>query len=225
MLRLALLAAVGLLLSACQKPQTVIISDVTAFHRLSPGMAVGKTLAIEAFPPERQQSLEFAAYRQKLSTAFAAQGLIVVDKAADAEWLAVVTYDIDNGQRESRTYSTPEYGRTGGGTTTYQSGSLSSYGAGTRSGSYGTYSGSTYTPPTYGVTGYSTNTVTTTRYTRMMTIDILDRAALDKAQTVKLYESKLVSSGACGSLAGVFEYMVDGQFANWPGESGKPIVE
>ncbi|HEU0072315.1 MAG TPA: hypothetical protein VFS04_13555 [Alphaproteobacteria bacterium] len=217
MLRFGLLAAAGLLLSACQAPQTVIISEITAFHRINPATAAGKTLAIEAFPPERQQSLEFAAYREKLGAAFAAQGLIIVEKAADAEWLAVVNYGIDSGKTEISTYSTPEYGRTGGGTT-YQSGTLSSY----RSGSSASYSGTSYTPSTYGVVGYSTNTVTTTRYTRTMSIDILDRPALDKGQTVKLYESKLVSSGACGSLAGVFEYMVDGQFANWPGESGKP---
>ncbi|HEU0072317.1 MAG TPA: DUF4136 domain-containing protein [Alphaproteobacteria bacterium] len=218
MLRLFALVGLSLLLAACQEPvtQRKITSTVSSFHRFSPDLVTGKTLAIEAFPPERQQSLEFAAYRARLAQGFATHGFAVVDDAKQADYLAVVGYGIDNGQQKTEVYSVPEYGQIGGGTT-YHSGTVGGY----RSG-YGSYSGTSYTPPTFGVTGYSTNSVTSTTYTRTLNIDILDRPALDRGQVVKLYETKLVSRGSCSVLAGVFEYMANALFQDWPGESGKP---
>lgn len=212
MLRVALLCVTGLLLSAC----AMVGSNVTAFHRLTPEMTSGKTVAIEPGTNAIKDSLEFAEYRTQLAERFVKQGYVVVDQPEQAEWIAFLRYGIDDGKDVPYSYTTPQYGQIGGGTT-YQSGTVSNY----RTGSYGSYSGTSYTAPTYGVTGYTTNSGVRREYSRSVNMDILDRAALERGQTVKLYEGKVVSSGSCASLAPIFPAMADALFEQWPGESGK----
>lgn len=191
-----------------------VASNVTTFHQIQPNTFIGKKLAIVAYPAEKQQSLEFATYKEKLSAQFIQKGMTVTDNTADADWLAFVSYGIDDGKPNKDIVSIPQFGQTGGGTT-YHSGSINS------GGGYGSYSGTSYTMPTYGITGHSTYTVDSTTYTRNLTIDIVDRASVDRGTPVKLYEGRAISKGSCGSLAGVFDAISAALLKNWPGTSGK----
>lgn len=191
-----------------------VVSNVTTFHQISPNMISGKKLVIVAYPAEKQQSLEFAAYRDKLAGRFNQKGVTVIDNPAEADWLAFVSYGIDSGKTKKDIVSMPQYGQTGGGTT-YHSGSVYS------GGGYGSYSGTSYTMPTYGITGYSTYTVDSTTFTRNLAIDIVDRASVDRGAPIKLYEGRAISKGRCGSIAGVFDAISEALLKEWPGTTGK----
>jgi len=213
MLRLMAMFLVAVVITGCVENRRVV-SSITSFHQIQPDSFGGKKLAILAFPPEKQSTLEFAAYRSKLAALFSQKGLAVVDDPSDADWLAYVSYGIDGGKTDNSVVSVPQYGQTGGGTT-YHSGSVYS---GT---SYGSYSGTSYTMPTYGITGYSTQTVTATIYTRNLAIDIVERASVDRGAPVRLYEGRATSKGSCGALAGVFGAISEGLLKDWPGATGK----
>lgn len=212
MLRLTTSLLVMAAVSGCAGSR--VVSNVTTFHQIQPSASAGKKLAIVAYPAEKQQSLEFAAYKDKLTARFSQKGMTVTDNPADADWLAFVSYGIDSGKTDKDIVSMPQFGQTGGGTT-YHSGSVYS-GSG-----YGSYSGTSYTMPTYGITGYSTYTVDSTTYTRNLAIDIVDRASVDRGTPVKLYEGRAISKGSCGSLAGVFDAISEALLKDWPGTTGK----
>lgn len=204
----------SIFLSSCAVGPPEIVTSVTSFHQLPQGGLAGKRVAIRAHPPERQQSLEFASYRERLATRLAERDATVVDSVADAELVAFVSYGVDDGRERTETYSVPEYGYIGGGTTLH-SGTIR-----TSKGEQRGYSGSSYTMPVYGVTGYSTRIVTSTIYMRHLDIDIVDRASLDAGNPHKLYEARLVSRGTCGSMAPIFDPMLQALFQEWPGPSG-----
>lgn len=193
-----------------------VVSTVTPFHRIATADIVGKKVAILAYPPERQLSLEFEAYRDKIKAKFESLGIVVVDTAAQADWLAFFSYGIDDGTQRSEVVSSPVFGQTGGGTA-YHSGSIIG-----PVGQSATYGGTSYTMPTYGVTGYRSDTISVTTFRRNLALDIVDRASFDKGAPAKLYEGRLISRGSCGALAGVFDPLVTALFQNWPGPSGQP---
>ena len=202
------------ILSGCSGVTTVT-SNITTFHQLTSETFVGKRLAIITNPPERNQSLEFAAYRAILSTKFAEKGFTIVDSQDKADWVALVSYSIDGGKSKTDVVSVPQYGQIGGGAT-YQSGTV--YGT---QGGYASYSGTSYNMPTYGVTGMSVHTINLTEYTRIIAIEISNRADIERDASKRLYEGRAVSRGSCSALAGVFAPITDAMFSNWPGVSGK----
>lgn len=216
--RKALIILAALVVAGCapveQPPH--VVSTITPFHQLSASPVSGKKMAILAHPADRQTSLEFATYRDKMKAKFSERGINVIENPLEADWLAFLSYGIDNGTQQYEVISVPVFGQTGGGAT-YHSGTVSGSGGG-----FGSYSGTSYTMPTFGVTSYTAQTVTSTTFQRNLALDIVDRASLDKGAPVKLYEGRLVSRGSCGSLAGVFDALIDALFQYWPGVSGKP---
>lgn len=208
--------AIALLLAGCAHVQ----SNITTFHVL-PTKNVGKTVAIFPGNSEDQSSLERKAYVAKLAQHFESVGYHVVDYAGHQkpDYVAIFAYGIDSGTPVTESYAIPQWGVTGysGAVTT---GTINTYG------SYGTYSGTTTVIPQYGITGYSTGTTTSTEYNRAIVLALFDTAKIvagDKAsvEASKVYESKLISHGRCGSMAGVMDTLLDALFQDFPGESGK----
>ena len=159
---------------------------------------------------EKNGSLEFQSYKSKIESKLAINGYKIARSKNDAEFIAVVSYGIDNGKSE--TISVPIFGQTGGGST-YSSGTV----YGSRGAAY--YSGLTYSMPTFGVTGSSA--VSRTNYTRAVAIDILDAKSLKEGNVNKKYELRASSSGSCSIIAEVIDAILEGMFTGFPNESGK----
>lgn len=211
-MRTIVLVVTALLLSGCVT-QTVT-STVTGFHQLPVNSMAGTKMVILAYPADRQNSLEFLAYRDRIASKFSQKGISVVDDPKHADWVAFLSYGIDGGAQVAETVTAPVYGQTGGGTT-FHSGSI--YGG---RGGASSFSGYSYSMPTYGVVGASSSTVTRTIYRRNIAIDIVDRQSLETGSPRKLYEGRVVSSGSCSSLAAVFDRLNEALFQDWPGASG-----
>lgn len=207
----AALAVAATSLAGCV-PST-IEGKLQTFQQVTPDLK-GKSVAIVASPPERNSTLEFAAYRKLIEPKLAQQGFVITDDVAHADMLAVVSYGIDSGHTETQTYEMPQYGQTSPGGTTYYNGTIN-----TMSGPM-SYSGTGYTQPTYGITGSTPVTVHSQVYNRFIAMQIVDGKALDQQKITPYYEGRLTSAGACGSLPAVFPKLVDGLFQNWPQPSG-----
>lgn len=211
---LPLVAAV--MLAAC----TQVRSTVTTFHTLPPDTS-GKTIAIFPGADKERNSLETKAYIAKLASRFENAGFKVIafESHEKPDYVALFTYGMDNGTQVARSYAIPQWGVTGYSSSTTR-GTYSSYG------NYGSYSGTTTYTPQYGVTGYATGTTTDTVFQRALILDIFetdkilpdDQGGLDHAV---VYQAKLLSSGSCGSLAGVIDPMLDALFRNFPGANSQ----
>lgn len=209
----------SLILVGCETMQPRVVSDVTAYS--STTNFTGKRVHLSAFPVEKNNSLEWQAFKQKIAIKLLQQGMSATDLES-ADYVAFVSYGIDGGTTSQYTYSTPIYGQTGGGTTTH-SGSVSTYGS---SGSYGygTYSGTSTTMPTFGVVGSRVNTGTSTTFKRNLAIDIVTKDTLNSSSPEKLFEGRLISSGSCGILGDVIDEMIDALFLKFPSGSGRVTV-
>ena len=121
------------------------------------------------------------------------------------------------GRGKEELVSSPVYGSTGGGTTTF-SGSAYNYGGG--GSTY--YSGTAYSMPTFGVVGSSTSSVTT--YTRQLAMDLVETSTLESKKSNKIYEGRVKSTGACSMIPAVMPEMLESLFKGFPKQSGSTHV-
>jgi Domain of unknown function (DUF4136) len=196
------------LLAGCASIQPGVETTTTIFY--SGQYQQRGTIAVSSINATTDNSLEFRAYKTRIEAQLAAVGYTITERANHPDFVALVSYGIDNGTTSQT--SAPIYGQTGGGTT-YSSGSV--YG----SGGSGSYQGSTYTMPTYGIIANSTRTDTT--YNRAIAIDIVEASSLQSENPQKQYEMRAKSSGSCGVFGEVFDEMLQAMFKDFPGKNGK----
>lgn len=182
------------LLSACAHV------NVTTSRFYVPDYKNAGTITVIASVAEVNESLEFMHYKPQFESKLAANGYTIVSNPSDAKYVALIAYGIDQGQ--SGVVSTPIFGQTGGGTTTF-----SSYGA------------SFYTMPTYGIVGSSTQSIT--RYSRAIALDIVETASIKEGKPKKVYELRTKSVGAGSAISCVFNELLEAMFMDFPGISGK----
>lgn len=175
-------------------------ATTTRFYRAE-YRSVG-TISVIATTAEVNDSLEFSYYKPRIEQKLASKGYTIVSNPSEAKYVALVAYGIDEGK--SGIVSTPIFGQTGGGTTTFSS-----------------YGSSYYTMPTYGMVGSSTQSVA--QYSRAIALDIVDAASIKEGHPKKILESRTKSVGSCSSFAGVFDEILEAMFKDFPGESGKAI--
>ncbi len=216
--KIIILLILAVSLSGCAgvSQQSRIISNISSFSEL-PKTLVGKSIHLLAYPAEKNDSLEWKSYRKIFESGFEKSGFTIT-KLDSADYVAFISYGINDGTTTQDTYSTPVYGSTGGGTT-YHSGTVSSSGGG-----YGSYSGTSYSMPTYGVVGSTTSTTTGEKFTRNIAIDIVDRKTMKNKKPVKVYEGRVRSAGTCSIFNQVIDEMVEGFFLKFPKGSGKVTV-
>lgn len=196
-----------------EKPHVSV--SFTNFTQIDVKDMPGKRLIIlPSTEAQGRHTLEFETYRSSFYKNLTAKGLIIVSDESEADWVGHMVYAIDGGKENTDVVSVPQFGMTGGGTTSY---SGNTYG----SGGYGSYSGTSSTVPTFGVTGYTAQTVRSTSYTRRVGFEVYDKSGTAAGSPKKIYEGMAVSSGRCGSLAGVFDAIAEGFLKGWPGENGK----
>ena len=190
-------------------------SSVTIFSDLTKREIVGKTVSIRPLNASLADSLEFATYKKVFARHFENIGFHVVNH--DPDDIAIINYGVDNGKLVTEVSSTPIYGQTGGGASTYSGpyGMLGNNGVG-----MGFMSGSSQTTPSDGIIGSQTHSRTVKYYTRFLTLDIFSKQSSQSQKPMKLYEAKVISVGTCPSLSGVFAPMVKSLFHNFFAMSG-----
>jgi len=206
MLRLLIGLVAAAFVAACSTvpEQRKIVTTTTIFQ--GPDHLKRGTIAVKPLDKIQEGSLEFKSVSEYLAKWLGLLGYIPTDDAPS--YIAYISYGIDNGKTTST--SMPIYGQTGGGTS-YTSGTVSS---GSR---FGTYSGTTTTMPTFGQIGAIPVDYTT--FKRVVLIDIFRLE--NSQQPIKVYEIKAASAGSCGNINSVLPSIIDGIFANVPGENGK----
>lgn len=199
------LAALLMLLNGCA---SYVQTRSTPFH--GDAHLLRGTVSVAPIDKAQMGSLEFKVIAEYLAKKLVEAGYFPA-KSSQSDFVAYVTYGIDNGQTTMT--SVPLMGQTGGGSST-TTGSVTS---GSRMGSY---SSTTTSMPTYGLIGVMP--VSSTEYKRVVNIDIFKTPPNKPPE--KVYEVKGVSSGSCGNINSVLFSIIDGIFKNFPGESGKTKV-
>jgi hypothetical protein len=194
----------------------MVDSRVTRFHALARDEA-GKSIAIFPADPSKKNGLEFQRYASVVADQLTTHGYRVVpsEEVSSADYALFFDFAIDQGQQIN--IPIPVYGQVGGGTT-HQSGSFSGYGSG---GSYvsGTYSGSSWSPPVVAQIGSFPLLVT--HYTRVLQLQIVDRAALQERNEIRpVFEGRVISRGE-SQLPRVMPAMIRTLFDKFPGRSGE----
>lgn len=208
MRQLLTLTLISFMITGCAVVGSYVEANATSFY--VDDFQPRGLINVVAADPEMNRSLEFAHYKQRFEAQLAANGYSITQDAGKADYVALVTFGIDDGS--SKTVSTPIFGQTGGGTT-YTSGVVSG------TGGTATYSGSSYTMPSYGVVGVATGSQTT--YKRAIALDIVDAPSLRAGEPKTVYEGRIKSEGSCNVIVEVFDEMLQVMFTDWPGESGK----
>ena len=185
---------------------TIYETQVTIFHKLPP-KGGGETFYLAA--PSHDSGLETAQHMERMASGLIKHGWVPADRKS-ATYRVGMNYGILDG-REVHGVA-PIFGQTGGGTTTYHSGSTSAY-SGYGGYARGTYSGTSYTPATYGVVG-AVPTVQTV-FDRYLFVLIFD------SQGKRVLEAKCISTGTSSNLSDVVPRMIDSFLADFPGVSGK----
>lgn len=193
---------VALLLVACAHVETTTATYHGANH------SDRGIVRVDPINKEQASSLEFKAVSDYLGKKLEAAGYLNVPSSSETEFVAYITYGIDDGKTTSSTV--PIFGQTGGGAT-YSSGTVM-----TNKG-FGSYSGTSYTMPTYGVVGIAQSS--SVEYKRVVNIDIFRMQKNNPP--AKVYEVKAVSSGRCPTIGSVIKPIIDAIFLNFPGENGK----
>lgn len=176
----------------------------TTFH--GPAHVNRGSLVVYPIDKSQEGSLEFRAVSEYLTKKLNENGYNTAQLSERPMYSAFITYGIDNGS--TSVSSVPIFGQTGGGTS-YTTGTVNSYGR------TANYSGTTTTMPTYGMVGAMP--VSSTEYKRRVNIDIWKN---DEKPT-KVYELRGMSSGSCGNINAILFNIIDGMFANFPGENGR----
>jgi hypothetical protein len=199
----------ALLATSCAKQ---VRSDVTRFTELPP-TADGQTFVI--LPLKTQEgSLEFQTYANDVANRLQQHGYRLVTDLRQADYAVFLTYAVGDPQTVAGLM--PLYGQTGGGYS-YDSGTFNSFG--TYGNAFGSYNGSTYTAPTYGVIGEVPYTSTT--YTRVLLMDMVDLHKSTNTQLHTAFEGKVISVGSNGNIAVVADCLIAALFDGFPGANGE----
>jgi hypothetical protein len=194
---------VVLCLAACT-PR--VLSTVTVYHALPAYQ--GKSISVVPGNGGKNPDLEFRTFAARLEDDLQKAGFSVQPFVPNAktDFVAVLSYGIDNGTVVTTTSSAPQYGKIGEKTP---------------------FPGSISKEDVYGVTGYSTSSDTSTIYKRSVSLDIYEGSKYDRTDvtqsnaSAQVYQGKLSSQGPCGAVGATVPPMIDALFVNFPGDNGK----
>jgi hypothetical protein len=132
-----------------------------------------------------------------------------------AELAVFIAYGIDSGTTTASSSTSPVYGQTGGG--------MSSYSGMTSSGQL--YSGTIMTPSQYGVVGSQTSTSRHTAYKRKLLVDVVDYQTLRKERkTVSFWKGETDSRGSSNNLRQVMPALIEATFRSFGQNSTDQIM-
>lgn len=206
-------AVVTSLLQGCAAIMPGIESNVKVFHQMPTAQTADATYSILPWRKEHEGSLEHDAYAQQVATWLRLKNLNVVSLGAPAKFAVYLDFGIDDGRTESVTYSQPQWGVTGYGSST-------TTGTVNRIGNTSYVNATTTVQPTYGVTGFNQVTDSTRVYRRFVSIDIVEVGTQGGPTPKKIYQGQLKSEGSCGNLPAVMPSFLQALLSDFPGTSG-----
>jgi hypothetical protein len=163
-----------------------------------------KTYTLMPLMPEFS-GLEYNEYSKYVHSALKEKGYINLDNKDKSNIVIFMSYGISDPSTYETTTSIPQWGQTGV-SSSYTSGTFSSYGGYTGS---GRYSGTTSYSPTYGVTGYTPITSSYTNYTRYLKLSAVDSGLWrNNKENIELWKTSVTSTGSSGDLRQVMPYMI-----------------
>jgi hypothetical protein len=200
---LSIVTLLLLSISACSSSS--IKTNRTAFY--NEGYQVSGTLFVTPANQENKNSLEFANYKKKIEAKLATTGYTIVNEQGAADYIAIVAYNIDAGQ--TALVSTPRL-------------VPSSYLYEERFPRVPERRLSATDP---NIVNASINSIVI--YQRELSLDIVEANSFNIAspeQAIKVYESRVKSTGTCEVIASVFDQLLTAMFNNFPGENGKAVI-
>jgi len=201
--RSSMLTLLLLTIAACSASS--IKTNRTAFY--NEGYQVSGSLYVTPADPKNQNSLEFANYKNKIEVKLATAGYTIVNDQKMADYVAIVAYAIDAGN--TALVSTPAL-------------APSSYLYENRFPRVPNRRLSVSGPS---VINSSVDSIVI--YQRTLSMDIVEASSFKtdaSEEVIKVYESRVKSTGTCETIASVFEQLLTAMFNNFPGENGKVIV-
>lgn len=198
---------IAILAAGCETTSPYIDVSSTAFR--SPSLGQSGTFLVAPLNDEQRTSLEFRTVADQLAQEFARRGYAPPTAEGTADYIAYMTYGIDDGRAVQ--VAVPIFGRTGGGTT---------YASGTSSGAGGvtTYNATATTMPTYGVVGAASQTQE--KYRRKLAVDVFDAR---KTPPEKVLEIRTQSDGSCGNIRSVIPTIVRAAVESLGAENGQTV--
>jgi hypothetical protein len=175
---------------------------VTAFHALGVDWQ-GQRIAVAALDESAAGSLAFARVREVVEARLAAVGFVVLPTPDDADRIARLRAEIDQGRDLRVTRQVPIFGFE-----PYLGVGLHCVGEDDDR--------RCWAPPRYGVIGYETRIETRREYSATLRLEIVEAGAGGRP----VYEGSAVARTTCASLAAVLEPMADALFEDWPGANG-----
>jgi len=151
---------------------------------------------------ENVGGLEFNEYSTYVHRALKKKGFRRSLDGIDTAKIAIfMDYGISEPKTYQESYSIPQWGTTGI-SSSYTSGTISSYGS---------YTGTTSYTPSYGITGYSSGTSSRTEYTRYLKLSAVDVdkwKLANKSEITELWKTSVTSTGWKSDLRAVMPFLV-----------------
>lgn len=161
------------------------------------------------------QFLEFCKY---IDTVLSERGYTKSDNQEDADIAILIRYGVGDRETLPYTYSSPIYGKTGGGTANLDTSTRDAFG------NYVHTTGTISSPEQYGVVGSQLNTNYATTYLRYIRIDALDIKEYKATQKiVPVWQTEIKSRGNYDDLRTVFPYLIVAAAPYLGEDTGKQI--
>ena len=205
-----LLMAVVLALGGCG--QRVIDSNVTVFHSL-PASVDGKTVAVVAFPPELNDSIEFKTYRPVVERHLIEAGFEIVSRD-NAEYIALFSFGSAlgaPGQIASLAVANDVDGAVG-----YRPAEVSASDGATRQ--------SPFSISRFETVEHRRGSGSDAVYARNVALDLVPGPSFGSDEGRKVYKARAVSIGSCAGTPEMVKNMVAAIFEGFPGRSGTSRV-
>lgn len=206
------LAVVVLALGGCG--QQAIDSNITVFHELPPSVA-GKTVAVVAFPPELNDSLEFKAYRPLVEKYLMESGFEIASRD-NADYVALFNFGFD--RRAPAQIASLEMFKDVGDAVGYRPVSFDAV-AGLDPAGHARPP-SSFSTKRFETVAHANRAPNSGVYARSVAIDLVASSSQASGRGGKIYAARAVTVGSCVGKPEVVHKMVAAIFEGFPGRSG-----
>jgi hypothetical protein len=162
--------------------------------------------------------LQFQEFCKYIDTVLSEKGYTKSDNPESADMAILVQYGIGDRETLPYTYSSPIYGKTGGGTSNINASTRDAFG------NYTYTTGTVSRPEQYGVVGSELNTKYATTYLRYLKLDAVDYREYKATQKIVFaWQTEIKSRGNYDDLRTVFPYLIVAAAPYLGEDTGKQI--
>lgn len=197
-MRNAILPLGCVVLAGCAAP---FFADVNSYRDNTdhPGT---RYVIVSAIKDVGEGDLQFREAAGYLERALASKGYIRVEEPAGADLAVCMLYGIGDPTEQYYSFSSPVWGQTGGGTSSFTAHTVGTFGSSRTT-------GTVTQQPTYGVVGYQSAVGSYTSFTRFLSVTAIDlRVFADKKEIKEVWKTEVTSTGSSGDLRRVLPILV-----------------